>query len=284
MESQLRQDVAMLAGTIGERHLGRPARLAQAADWLEASFQAAGYAVTRQPFDVDGRTASNLEVSLPGTSDEVLVVGAHYDTVYATPGADDNGSGVAALLGIARALAGYKPRRTVRLVAFVNEEPPHFLTETMGSLVYARACHARGDKVVGMISLESIGYYDRTPGSQHFPLPELAALFPDRGDFLALVGNPASAGFLQEVATAFRQASAFPLETAPFPPEVPGVGWSDHWSFWQVGYPAVMATDTAPFRNPHYHAETDTPDTVSYPDLAEVTRAMIAVVRALAGP
>lgn len=284
LQAELRRDVVYLAETIGERNLERPAQLARAADWLEASLKDAGCQVVRLGFEVDGQIAVNIEATLPGPirSDEIIVVGAHYDTVYGTPGADDNASGVAALLAIARALAGTRIGRAIRFVAFVNEEPPYFHSDTMGSLVYARACRARGENVVGMIALESIGYYTDAPGSQSLPIPPGIVDEPVAGNFLALVANPASAELLASFADAFQAGTPFPVVPVALAEDVQGVGWSDHWSFWEVGYPAVMATDTAVFRNPHYHQETDTPATVCYPELAAVTRGLTAAVERLA--
>jgi Zn-dependent M28 family amino/carboxypeptidase len=228
-------------------------------------------------------TVANLEGVLEGgaKAKEVVVVGAHYDTAAGGPGADDDASGVAAMLAIARALSPSKPARSIRFVAFVNEEPPFFWNDTMGSLVYAKACKARGDAIVAMLSLEALGYYRDEPGSQKYP-PIVSAFYPDRGDFVAFVGNTASRGLVHEAIGTFRSAAAFPSQGAALPSFVTGVGWSDQWSFWQVGYPGVMVTDTAPFRNPHYHQRSDTPDTLDYERLARVTEGLVAVVKKLA--
>lgn len=283
----LRRDVGFLAEAIGERHLGRPSALRRAAGWLAGELAATGLAVGRQRFEVDGRDVENIEAVLPGTtqSDEIVVVGAHYDTVRGTPGADDNASGVAAMLAIARSLAGRPRARTVRFVGFVNEEPPYFHTETMGSLVYARACKAHDENVVGMLSLESLGFYRDEPGSQAFPDPVMAARFGDKGDFVSLVADEASAKLLKVLLGAFSRASANMVKPQSFVGDAKGVSWSDHWSFWQVGFPAVMATDTAPFRNPHYHADTDLTDTLDFKRLAAATKGLQGAIEALAdGP
>jgi hypothetical protein len=219
--------------------------------------------------------------TLPG-GPEVLVVGAHYDSCGDTPGADDNASGVAVMLEVARLLAGRTFPRTVRFVAFANEEPPYFQTALMGSLVHARNARERGDDIAMAISIESVGYFSDEPGSQRWPVG-LGLLFTDRGDFLNVVGDLRSASAVRAVTAALREGS-LPIAGGAVPAAVPGVDWSDHWSFWQAGYPAVMVTDMPPFRNPHYHEPTDTPDKLDYDRLARFTAAMAAAVERLAAP
>lgn len=287
LAAALRRDVATLATEIGPRHVpGREAALTRARGWLEGGLVAAGWDVHLETFDAAGHAVANVVAERPGTvgAGGVVVVGAHYDAVPGTPGADDNASGVAALLAIARGLDQTPRPRAVRLVGFVNEEPPWFQGPHMGSVVHARGCTARGEDVVAMLSLETIGYYDPRPGSQGFPLPALAARFPTTGDFLAMVGAPGSEALLARAEASFRRHGAFPLQAAILPPELPGVGWSDQWAFWQEGYPGLMLTDTAPFRNPHYHLRTDTPEILDFAALAAIARTLVAVVRDLAGP
>ena len=280
LAERLRAHVEALATRIGPRHLHRPESLAEAARYIEEDLRASGYEVTRQPFDCLGVEICNLEAVLPG-GEETLVVGAHYDSVVGCPAADDNGSGVAATLEIARMLRRLKPRRTVRFLAFVNEEPPWFQTESMGSLVYARAARRRGDRIIGMISLETIGYFDDEPGSQAYPAP-LSAFYPDTGDFIGFVGNLASRAFVRRCVELFRAHSPFPCEGAALPAMLPGIGWSDHWAFWQVGYPGLMVTDTAPYRYPHYHERTDTPDKLDFERMARVVEGVAKVIEVLA--
>lgn len=285
--ARLRADVVALAGGIGPRDARRhPAALAKAASFVEAGLAAGtGRPVRRLPFRVAAGEVVNLEVALPGATEPaaVVVIGAHYDTVPTTPGADDNASGVAALLELGRRLKGAKLPRTVRLVAFTNEEPPYFKTAQMGSLVYARAAASAGDRVVAMLSLETLGYYDPRPGSQSYP-PGLGLLYPDRGDYLAFVGNTGSAALVKTAIEAFRGAVDFPAESIAAPAFVTGIDFSDHWSFWQAGFPqAVMVTDTAFMRNRHYHEPTDTPDRLDYARLARVVDGLEAVARRLAG-
>jgi len=283
VQARLQDDVSMLATTIGERHLGTHGdALQKAADWIAGRFEATGYTVGRECFPVGGQQACNLVAEVPGgaAASEVVVVGAHYDSAEGTPAADDNGSGVAALLHLAGVFHDAKPSRTLRFVAFANEEPPHFWTETMGSLVYARACRARSDNVVAMLSLESIGYYSDAPGSQGFPFP-LSLFYPKQGNFLAFVANVSSRRLLAEVGRSFRETATVPSQGAAVPEKIVGVGWSDQWSFWQVGYPGVMVTDTAIFRNPNYHHPTDTPDTLDGDRFTRVVRGLEQVVRDL---
>lgn len=277
--AQLRADVAALAGQIGPRSVFQGDSLARAEHHIAGQLRQAGWSVTRQTYRVQGVECANLIAERRGTvcPGEIVVVGAHYDTVPQSPGADDNASGVAVLLALARELAEAKPARTLRLVAFANEEPIYFQTEFMGSLVYARACRARGDNITAMLSLESLGYFRDEGGSQKYPFP-LALFYPSRANFLAVVGNFESRALVRRVTRSFRATQALPAESGALPGWLPGVGWSDHWAFWQAGYPAVMITGTALFRNPHYHTPGDTPDTLDYARMAAGVRAVRAVV------
>jgi Zn-dependent M28 family amino/carboxypeptidase len=184
------------------------------------------------------------------------------------------------MLALARSFAGKHPPRTLRFVAFVNEEPPHFWPPRMGSLVYAKACKARGDDNQAMLSLETVGYFRDEPGTQKYP-PVVSWLYPDRGNFIGFVGNAGSRSLVRSAIGTFRANAAFPSEGAALPSFVTGVGWSDHWSFYEQGWQAIMVTDTAPFRNPNYHRPSDKPETLDYDRLARVTSGLLAVVRAL---
>ncbi len=281
---RLRSHVRMLAETIGPRSVFQPNELIRAAAYIESTWRDQGYQVNHHTYEVNAVTCANLEIILPGRdrADEIVLVGAHYDTVGETPGANDNGSGVAALLELARLFAGQSMNRTVRFVAFVNEEPPFFETPLMGSRVYAREARARGDNIQAMLSLETIGFFDDTPGSQHYP-SLFRWFYPDRGNFIAFVSNLRSRSLLRRCVAAFRGQSTVPVECAALPPLVPGVGWSDHASFWLEGYPAVMVTDTAPYRYPHYHLPDDRPAHLDYETLAEVVAGIGAVVAELSG-
>ena len=270
LRGELAADVRALAGEIGERNMSHYPQLQAAANYVDRAFVTAGLPVRRDSYEVRAQTCDNIEAEIRGSSPEIVIVGAHYDSVLGCPAANDNGSGVAALLALARQFAGKPTARTLRFVAFPNEEQPHFLKGEMGSLVYARRCKERGDRVVAMISLETIGYYSNSPGSQHYPLPGLGAFYPTRGNFIGFVGNVSSRKLVRQAIGAFREHADIPSEGAALPAAVPGVGWSDHWSFWQNGYPAIMITDTAPFRYPHYHEPTDTADKLDYDSMARV--------------
>jgi hypothetical protein len=289
---RLEADVVLLAATIGHRNVGSITRLHQAEHWLLEQLGGLDYEVTRQEYavtlpqyHVHNAPCANVIAERGGSdlADEIVVIGAHYDSVIGSPGANDNASGVAAMLELARRLAEFQPRRTLRFVAFVNEEPPFFQTERMGSWVYAKACHQRNENIVGMISLETIGYYSDEPGSQQYPAP-FSRFYPDRGDFIGFVSNIRSRALLREVVATFREHAELPSEGAALFGGIAGVGWSDHWAFWQEGYPGLMVTDTAPFRYPHYHMPSDTPDKLDYERMARVVDGMEHVVRALAHP
>lgn len=274
LRDELRASVQKLAGEIGERNVQHHAKLVAAAEFIELSFASAGLNPRRDGYEVAGKLCESIEAEIKGARPEILVIGAHYDTVPGSPGANDNGSGVAALLALARRFAGHPSGSTIRFVAFPNEEPGHFMTEQMGSWVYASRCKARGDRIAGMISLETIGYFSDVPDSQLFPIPGLGMIYPSTGNFIAFVTNISSRAFLRRALGCFRQHAALPSEGAALPASVPGVGWSDHWAFWQHGYPALMITDTAPFRYPHYHARTDTPDKLDYDAMARLVGAL----------
>jgi hypothetical protein len=284
LRGSLRRDVEALAGSIGPRCLvGARAGLDAAARHLEDELTRAGYAVRRQEYKVEGHVCANLEAEIRGghRPDQVIIVGAHYDSCGPLPAANDNASGVAATLALARLFAGSRPGRTLRFVLFANEEPPYFQTDAMGSLLYARGCRDRGEDVAAMLSLETIGYYSDEPGSQHYP-PPLGMLYPSTGNFIGLIGNVSSGRLVRQVLGSFRRHARFPSEGAALPAIVPGVGWSDHWSFWQVGYPALMVTDTAPFRYPHYHTAGDTPDRLDYDRMARVVDGLRPAIAELA--
>lgn len=280
LRDRLQTHVETLAGNIGERNIWRHDKLEQAAAYIEEAFAHAGLNVRSLYHESAGQPVRNLEAELPGsrTGSGVLVVGAHYDSLLHTAGANDNGSGVAALLELARLLADSNLSTTLRFVAFVNEEPPFFKTSRMGSWIYAQQAQARGEHLIGMISLETLGYYTDEPLSQAFPLPLLRFFYPDQGNFLALVGNLTSSTMLKRSVRAFRQSADFPSEGIVAPGWLPGVDWSDHWSFWKVGCPAIMVTDTALFRYPYYHGADDTPGKINYYAMARVVAGLQGMI------
>lgn len=283
VEDRLRTHVEVLAGDIGSRGLTRPGALQQTIDYINTELTGMGYTVERQTYDVRGTESVNLWVALPGTERdaEVVVIGAHYDCVPSTPGADDNASGVAANLELARAFAGQPQAQTVQFVFFANEEPPYFQTDDMGSLVYARALATANTNVTSMVTLEMLGFYTDEPGTQDVPLG-LAGLFPDTGNFVAFISDVPSSSVLDEAHAAFLGASGFPAEKLAAPGNLPEAGFSDHWSFWQAGYRALMVTDTAFFRNENYHEGTDTFDTLNYARFGAMFPGLVGMVEALA--
>jgi hypothetical protein len=283
VRDRLQRHVEMLAGEIGERHVWRLGALEEAAQYIEDELGRAGYHVASQSYQALHAAVRNVHAEVPGheRADEIVVLGAHYDSVVGCPGANDNASGVAALIELARLAAGRRFACTVRFVAFVNEEPPFYFTGSMGSRVYARQSRAQGDRIVAMLSLETMGCYSDRRGSQRYPFP-FGLLYPRTGNFIAFVGNMRSRALVRRCVGAFRRAARFPSEAAAAPGYLPGVFWSDHWSFWREGYRAVMVTDTAPFRYPHYHTAADTPAQVDYERLARVVDGLTGVVNELA--
>jgi len=281
LRDELIAGVRTLGGEIGERNMWRYAQLNAAADFIENSFTRAGLHPRRDTYDLHGRACHNIEAEIRGTRPEIVLIGAHYDSVLGSPGANDNGSGVAAMLALARRFTRRPVQHTLRFVAFVNEEPPYFLTEQMGSFVYAGRCKARGDQISAMISLETIGYFSNQPHSQTYPSPGLGFFYPKVGNFIGFVGNVHSHALLRRAIALFRKHAGIPSEGAALPAFIPGVSWSDQWSFWRHGYPGIMITDTAPFRYPHYHSATDTPDKLDYDRFALVVSGMKKVIEGL---
>lgn len=268
-------------------NVAHPEALERSALYIERSLAAIGYEVARQPFDTDGQKVRNIEAVIEPTGPDspTLVVGAHYDSYSDAPGANDNGTGTAAVIELARLLADLRGKSAlrIRLVLFVNEEPPHFRTERMGSLVYARRLKRSGERILGMFSLETLGFYSDAPHSQHYPSP-LDMLYPDKGDFVAFVGQTSSRAFVRRTIGSFRDLTPFPSVGGAAPGIMQGIGWSDHWSFEQVGIPALMVTDTAPFRYPHYHSPQDTPDKVDHERLARIVSGLERMIRSWARP
>ena len=277
LAAELERDVRTLASGIGERSLREPEARRRAIELVRASFADAGLAPALQH--------ENVVAEIPGTTsaDEIVIVGAHYDTAEGSPGANDNGTGVAATLALARRFARSTPARTLRFIAFAAEEPPSFRTDAMGSRIDARACRERGDDVVAMLSLETLGCYEDAPGSQQYPIALLRLLYPDRGDFVTFVGNLASGSLVRRAIGTFREHASFPSEGGALPGWIPGVGWSDQEAYWREGYDAIMVTDTALFRDPRYHTPNDRPEFVDFERLARVVEGLVAVVEDLAG-
>ena len=272
LEGRLKVHVTVLADEIGPRDVFVPDKLNAAAAYIRGFWEKAGYEISAQTFRVQNVACHNLAVEITGKSkpDEIVLVGAHYDTVSWSPGANDNGSAVAALLELSRLFSTKSTSRTVRFVGFTNEEPPFFKTGSMGSLVYAKECRKKKENIVAMVCLETIGYYRDESKTQKYPFP-LSIFYPDKGNFVAVVGNLRSKPLVKSFARSFMEESDFPVECAATFGFITGIDWSDHWSFWQCGYPGIMITDTALFRYPYYHSSQDTPDKIDYHGLARVT-------------
>jgi Zn-dependent M28 family amino/carboxypeptidase len=284
---RLHAHVDQLAGLIGPRPSRNRQAFEAAAAYVEGQFQELGYTVDREWYDALGLPVSNLVVKQEGTRhpDEIIVIGAHYDTVPSTPGADDNASAVAVLIEAARLLRAKSFQRTVRFVAFACEEPPHFHTHSMGSQHHARQSRLRKEKILGMLCLEMVGYYTTAEDSQQVPpaIPKfLRWIFPRRGDFLAAVGNLRSWRLLWSFRRGFRRATQMPLFAISLPEAIQEIRLSDNSSFWDQGYPALMLTDTSFLRNPHYHEATDTADTLDYERMALVTLGVAGAIERLA--
>lgn len=281
----LEQNLLVLSRDIGERNVShRYEQLVEAATFIEQSLQEAGYETRRQEFMVDEHPVWNIDVERTGRRhpEETVVVGAHYDTVPGSPGANDNGSAVVANLAIARSFADVAPERTIRFAFFANEESPYYMTDAMGSLRYAQHCRAADEIVVGMICLETIGCYLEEPHSQRYPVALLRHLYPTTGNFVAVVGNVQSRRLVHRVIRGLRRTK-FPSEGMAAPRWLKDIFRSDHAAFWSCGYPALMITDTANFRYRYYHTSEDTPDKINYAALARVVTALRESLVELAG-
>lgn len=269
VEANLEATVCFLSEEIGARSYEDLEELERSADYIEKKLISYGCHVKRQCFPYMGNTYHNIIGEVKGNKDsEILVIGAHYDTVPGTPGADDNASGIAGLLELARLTAVNQTSRTVCFVAFTLEEPPLFKTTHMGSYVYAQSLKKDKIRVKGMISLEMIGYFCDRKGCQYYPFSFFRWFYPEKGDFIAFVGNIASKEFTKKVKNAFQKVSTLPVESLNTLSLVPGVDFSDHASFWSFDYPAFMITDTAFYRNPNYHTAGDRAHTLDYKRMA----------------
>jgi Zn-dependent M28 family amino/carboxypeptidase len=279
LRAELRRNIHALASDIGEKNVWNHHKLTAAADYIESALTDAGLQTRRQNYTAEGKTCSNLEVQITGEifPDQIVVIGAHYDSVYGSPGANDNCSAVAANLALAPRLKDTRPARTLRFVFFANEEMPFFQTELMGSRVYAKSCRDKNENIVAMLSIETIGYYTDSANSQKYPFP-FSIFYPSTGDFLAFVSNTRSKDLLHSAITSFRKHCKFPSQGGAIPEFVPGINWSDHDSFWHYDYPAIMVTDTAPYRYPWYHSPDDTIDKICFDHLARVTSGLQSVI------
>jgi hypothetical protein len=277
--ARLERDVDWLASLAPARSVDHPDSLSRAADYIEKQWQQTGLTVERQELVALGHPYTNLVASWGPPAAEHLVIGAHYDVYGDYPGADDNASGVAGLLELGRLLSGERWRNTrVDLVAFTLEEPPFFATDSMGSAVHARSLADHGAKVLGMISLEMIGYFSDEPGSQSYPLPVLRFFYPSAGNFIAVSSDLADWGFVRRVKRAMRQSTRLPVLSFNGPRWLTGVDWSDHRNYWRYGWPAAMVTDSAFYRNRAYHTAGDTAQRLDFRRLAQVIEGVAGLV------
>lgn len=287
LAERMRQHVRAVASE--EHNTGKPEQLERAAVYIETALERAGYRPARQEYRAAGQLVRNIEVAVDNVAegrrpDRIFIVGAHYDSAQGAPGANDNGSGTAAVLELARLLRTMRPAAgtEVRFVFFVNEEPPFFMGEEMGSMRHAAEMKRQGHQVSGALVLETMGYYSDQPGSQKLP-PGLEDQYPDTGNFIAFVGTIESSALVRQALAAFRGASDFPAQGLAAPAHTMGVTLSDHSAYNRHGYPALMITDTAFMRYPYYHTAQDTPDKLDYASMARVVTGLSKTIAALAG-
>ena len=301
MKEALEGHVYYLSEIIGERNLMNYSGLEQAAEYIVAQFKTCGYTANIQEYTVPAKALrrhwsacgyekqvyKNITAELKGTykSDEIIVIGAHYDSVPVAgcKAANDNASGVAAILELAKHFARNQQGRTIRFAAFTNEEPPFFWTRYMGSYVYAKTCKGSDEKIAAMLTPETIGCYSDKKGSQRYPFP-LNFFYPSEGNFIAFVGNSRSRKLARQCVKTFRENVRFPSMGACLPMFVPRIGSSDHWSFWQMDYPALMVTDTAPYRYRHYHKTTDNSGNMDFDGMTRVVDGLKEVITEIANP
>lgn len=266
IKKNLSRHVHVLATEIGERNLANYHALNRAATYITNVMSESTFRVSTQDYYHKKHLLQNIVAEKLGSErpDEIIVIGAHYDTVINSPGADDNSSGIAGLLELTRLLGDFKSKRTIRIVAFTLEEPPFHDSPLMGSNVYAKNCHHKKENIIGMVSLEMIGYFTTKNNSQRYPRMDMEYRYPDKGDFMAIVGNKESKSMVDLTSDFVKRYSR--MNVLPFVAVhgMPGISLSDHAPFWKYGYKAIMATDTSFFRNPHYHNPDDTHDTLNY--------------------
>ena len=272
----------MLTEEIGDRSIYRYANLKRASKYISSVFASMKYTPQFQEFIFMGKDVENIIVvgNLSNSYDKHYIVCAHYDTVAGTPGADDNASGVAVLLELARLVKQYdllEQKTGWRFIAFTTEEPPAFCTPDMGSRVYAKKAKKSGEQIDGVICLEMVGYYTNTEKSQHFPFPLQFLRYPTVGNFIGVVGNRYSKDLTNKVISAFKLNPRLPVESLTVPANgylLPSVRLSDHSSFWDEGYKAVMLTDTAFYRNPYYHSPEDRLETINLNAMVELVKSL----------
>lgn len=280
LEKNLKNHVIKLSKEIGERNYIYYDSLNKAADYITEKFKEYGYRPQIQSYNIGNRIYKNIIAKKTGNKipQEIVIIGAHYDSVVGSPGANDNGSGVSTLLELSRLCSRTDIDKSIKFIAFVNEEPPFYLSGNMGSRVYAKDAKKRSEDIKTMISLETIGYYSQEPKSQSYPLFFYKFFYPDRANFIAVVGNFKSYRLVKRIKEAFKRNSTFNIESVVAPEIIPGVNFSDHDSFWKYGYQACMVTDTAFYRYPYYHTIEDTFEKIDYGKLTKVVKGLYYVL------
>lgn len=279
-EENLRRHIQVLANDVGERNYFQYQNLEKAAQYIKKELVSYGYLLEEQVYLIEDKPYHNIIITKQGINrkDKVIIVCSHYDSVWGSPGADDNASGVAGLIELARLVFKDNLNKTVKFIAAVNEEPPWFMTQNMGSFRYAKEAAKNKENIEAVLCLESIGFYSVKKGSQGYPL-FLSPFYPNEGNFIGVVSNFNSSDLLKRIIKEFRKVSSFPVEYLIGPIFfAPAISFSDHWSFWKFGYKAVMITDTAFYRNPYYHTQDDTPDKLDYQSISKVTEALYHVL------
>jgi hypothetical protein len=276
--ARLSMHVNKLAMDLYPRVANFGGHLNEAAAYMKAQFLLNTPRVSEQAYEVKGVTYRNVIAKFGPETGSITVIGAHYDSCWITPGADDNASGSAALLELSRIFKERPPKEAVELVAYTLEEPPFFGTSYMGSFVHAQSLKEKGADVRVMISVEMIGYFSEDTASQKYPMKVLEYVYPDKGNFIAVVGRFTDTFQTQRIKYAMSKASPIKVETLSAPSDLMEIGLSDHRNYWEQGYKAVMITDTAFLRNQNYHQRSDTPETLNFKKMAEVVDGIAGVV------
>ncbi len=278
----LKRRVETLVTDFGPRDSEHPTNLRKVAEYIREEFKKLKRQPSEQLFVADGREFSNILVELGPETEEVIVVGAHYDTAGPMPGADDNASGVAGLLELGRYLAKHPPKLKTILAAYCLEEPPYFRTSLMGSAIHAAEMRTKKSKIRLMLSLEMIGYFSDKADSQRYPIPALDRVYPKVGNFIGVVGTTEHVHLTNTVKAAMQDATPLPVYSINAPRLLPGIDFSDHLNFLNAGYPGIMITDTADYRNEAYHTPDDTPDRLDYKRMALVVEGVAAAIHKVA--
>ena len=277
IKKNMESDIEYLQN-LGPRNSGNDIsyrQLRHCEEWIKQKWESQGYVVKKHTFSIKGKEYSNLEIEIKGRTlpSEIIIISAQYDTLPNSPGANNNGSGMAILFQLSQLLRKYTPDRTLRLLNFVNEEDPFFGTEMMGSYQYAKRCRQRGEEIRVMLSLDALGVYKDEPGSQRLPFP-FSMFYPSRGNFLAFIGDFSSRKYMVETTRGFKKGSSFPIEAGVVPKWVEGAAWSDHLSFWRFGYPGIMITDTGGFRSASHTTKEDTIDKLNFEAMSRIVVGM----------